>query len=179
MAEKKLKKLSKKRSGRKASAPSIKDSASQIWLAGLGAFNRAQEEGEKIFETLVKEGLNIESKTRKLTSTRVNEVRGAVEGTVSQVQATANKSWDRLENIFEKRVARAMAGLGVPTAEEIRKLTKRVEELQKAVSDLGGKPAPRARKKAAKKKATKKVAKKTAARKKVVKKVARKVVRKR
>ncbi|MEM9301865.1 MAG: phasin family protein [Pseudomonadota bacterium] len=182
MAEKKLKKLSKKTTAAKddveKSAKSVMESANQIWLAGLGAFAKAQEEGGKIFDTLVKEGLALEGKTRKVSTTRVNEVRGAVEGTVAQVQARANESWDKLEQVFEERVARALGALGVPTATDVQELTKRVEELQKTVDDFNrgtSAPKPKAkaaapkkapvRKKAVRKTAAKKTVRKTAAKK--------------
>ena len=170
MAEKKLKKLSKKAAAGSAgagkSAKSVMESANQIWLAGLGAFAKAQEEGGKIFDTLVEEGLAMESKTRKVTSSRVNEVRGAVEGTVAQVQARANESWDKLEQVFEERVARALGALGVPTAKDVQALTRRVEELQKAVDEYNkgtaaaapAKAKAPARKKVVRKKATTKKA---------------------
>ncbi len=184
MAEKKLKKLSKSRAtSKKTTTQTIKDSASQIWLAGLGAFSKAQEEGTKIFDTLVREGKNLESKTRKVTSATVNEVKGAMGGTVTDVQAKASASWDKLEKIFEDRVARALAALGVPSSEEIQTLTKRVEELQKAVTGLNGKTTTRkapakkapAKKAVARKAPAKKAApKKTAARKTTTKKAATK-----
>ncbi len=178
MAEKKLKKLAKKTSAKakkaktSASANSVLESASQIWLAGLGAFAKAQEEGGKIFEGLVKEGQKLDKKTRKTTEARVEEVRGAFEGTISQMQNRASESWDKLERVFEERVARALNGLGVPTSSDIQDLTKRVDELQKSVRELnkGGKK-PAAKKATAKKApAKKKVAKKKVAKKKVAKK---------
>ena len=181
MAEKKLKKLSKKPAAAKAdvekSAKSVMESANQIWLAGLGAFAKAQEEGGKIFDTLVKEGLALEGKTRKVSTTRVNEVRGAVEGTVAQVQARANESWDKLEQVFEERVARALGALGVPTATDVQELTKRVEELQKTVDAFNrGESAPKPKAVATKKKAPvrKKAVRKTAAKKTVRKTAAKK-----
>jgi poly(hydroxyalkanoate) granule-associated protein len=174
MTDKKPKKLSRKRS---ASSKSILDSASQIWLAGLGAFSKAQEEGGKLFEGLVKEGLDLESTTRKATSAKVNVVRGAVEGTVGQVKAKATDSWDKLETVFEDRVARALGALGVPTAKDIQSLTRRVEELQAAVNQFkqpDSKPAAKkTRKKAVKKKidvAPVTASKKAATRKTVLKK---------
>lgn len=140
MAEKKLKKLSKKKAQeRESTAKVIKESASQIWLAGLGAFAKAQEEGGKIFDALVKEGQELESKTRESASSRVHEVRGAVEGTVNEVRGRASESWDKLEQIFEQRVARALNSLGVPTSKDVKELTKRVEELQKAVDEYNKK----------------------------------------
>ena len=40
----------------KDAAQGMLNSPHQIWLAGLGAFSRAQQEGTKLFETLVKQG---------------------------------------------------------------------------------------------------------------------------
>ena len=174
MAEKKLKKLSKKASARTSettnTAKTVMESANQIWLAGLGAFSKAQEEGGKIFDALVEEGMALEKKTRTVTNSRVNEVRGAVEGTVAQVQARANESWDKLEKVFEQRVGRALGALGVPTAKDVQELTTRVEQLQKAVDDYnaGNKPAVSAKPATAKKKTV--TRKKTTVRKKTASK---------
>ena len=45
----------------------IRESAQQIWLAGLGAFAKAQQEGTKVFDALIREGEAIQKKTRKVT----------------------------------------------------------------------------------------------------------------
>ena len=142
MTDKKPKKLSRKR---QASGKGILDSANQIWLAGLGAFAKAQQEGGKLFEGLIKDGLDLESTTRKATLAKVNVVRGAVEGTVGQVQAKAADSWGKLEQVFEDRVARALGVLGIPTSEDLQALTRQVEALQDTVDALeqgGVRPAP-------------------------------------
>jgi poly(hydroxyalkanoate) granule-associated protein len=70
----------------KVAGKSIMESAQQIWLAGLGAFAKAQDEGGKLFETLIREGSSLEQKTRTLATGKVDEVRGAVETGVSQVR---------------------------------------------------------------------------------------------
>src|SRR3546814_5013577 len=57
---------------------SIVESAQHIWLAGVGAFGRAQEEGTRMFEALVKEGMNIEKSTRHIAGDRVEAVRGEI-----------------------------------------------------------------------------------------------------
>jgi poly(hydroxyalkanoate) granule-associated protein len=136
-------------------AAAIKESAQQIWLAGLGAFSKAQEEGSKVFEALVKEGNSIQKRTMKLTEDRVNEVTSKVTRMAGSFQKQANASWDKLESVFEERVQRALTRLGVPTKKEIHALTKRVEELTASVQKLSGgraaksSRAPRARKAAA------------------------------
>lgn len=117
-------------------AAKMLDSAQQIWLAGLGAFSKAQEEGGKWFETLVREGGELEKATRKLTTAKVDEVRDAVETTVTQVRQRATDSWDRLEQVFEDRVSRALARLGIPGRDDLVELTAKIDELQKAVKAL-------------------------------------------
>jgi poly(hydroxyalkanoate) granule-associated protein len=134
-------------------AAAVKDSAQQIWLAGLGAFAKAQEEGNKVFEALVKEGKDIQKRTRATAEEKLGAVTGRVGnvagnlGTVAgSLSKQATDSWDRLETVFEERVARALNRLGVPTNSDVQALIARVDALNAAVQSLGGKPAraPRA-----------------------------------
>lgn len=154
---------------------SIVGSAQQIWMAGMGAFHRAQGEGSKLFEALVKEGMNIEQSTRKLATGKVDAVRDAVEDRVGVVRERAVDTWDRLETVFETRVQRALNRLGVPGREDLAELTKRVNELNAELRKLS-KPAARASAKAkpAAKKAAKAPAKPKAAKAKPAAKPARK-----
>lgn len=136
----------------KTTAKAIMEQAEQIWLAGLGAFSKAQEQSGRLYETLVKEGAALEKATRKLTGVKVEDVRGMVENTVSQVKERASDTWDRLESVFENRVSRALGHLGIPGREELEQLAKRVDELAKAVRAMDGgamKPATKAKAKAA------------------------------
>lgn len=119
---------------------SIMESAQGIWLAGMGAFNRAQEEGSRLFENLVSEGSSIEQKTRKLATGRVDAVRDAVENRVEQVRERATDTWDKLEKIFEERVQRALNRLGVPGHEDLNHLAKRVDALTAELKKLGAAP---------------------------------------
>lgn len=116
-------------------AQTVRDSAQQIWLAGLGAFAKAQAEGMKAFNNLVKEGETLQSRTSKAAGAKVAEAAAKASGT-----------WDRLEQVFEDRVARALSSLGVPTKKDIETLSKRVAELTEVVQKLSGEnPAPRRR----------------------------------
>ncbi len=123
----------------------IMESAQQIWLAGLGAFAKAQAEGGKLFDTLVKEGSAIEQKTRKFTDSKVHEVRGAVESSVGAAKQRATDTWDRLEKVFEDRVSRSLSRLGVPGRQDMDALAARVEELAHAVRQLNGEPSSKAK----------------------------------
>jgi poly(hydroxyalkanoate) granule-associated protein len=108
---------------------SLVESAQQIWMAGVGAFTRAQGEGSKLFEALVKEGMNIEKTTRQLAGGRVDAVRDAMEDRVGAVRGRASDTWDRLEKVFEDRVQRALNRLGIPGRDDLNALSGRVDAL--------------------------------------------------
>ena len=196
MAAKKLKKkVQRKPAAKKADNPVV-DSAREIWLAGLGAFSVAQQEGEKaikegnkLFDKLVKEGVKLEKRTRKDVEgafddvrgdieSRVDEIRGDVETRVKDfrgeveirvkdfrgevenrfggvkdqtetVRKQATDNWDKLENIFEDRVARALSRIGIPTSDDVNSLSRRVKSLTRQVNTLEKKVAPKAVEKAA------------------------------
>jgi restriction system protein len=123
---------------------SITESAQQIWLAGMGAFNRAQAEGGKLFESLVRDGLSLEQTARKLAGNRANVVRDVVEGRVGQARERAVDTWDKLEKVFEDRVQRALVKLGVPGRDDLNALTQRVERLTEELRKANGGSAPKA-----------------------------------
>jgi poly(hydroxyalkanoate) granule-associated protein len=128
----------------------IRESAQQIWLAGLGAFAKAQNEGNKVFDALVRQGESIQKTTRKVAEDKVTEMAAKATGT-----------WDKLEQVFETRVARSLNSLGVPTKDDVATLAKRVAELKAAVDKLNGvKPKAEKPKAAAAKPARRAVAKK-------------------
>ena len=114
----------------------VLDSSRQIWLAGLGAFARAKGEGTKVFETLVKQGESLETKTRKAAADTAKMARGAATAKVREVQKGVGGTWDKLEQVFEDRVARALSKLGVHTQTDVEKLTERVDVLSEAVNEL-------------------------------------------
>lgn len=139
---KKLKAIAKNGQGDSQLAAAVKDSAQQIWLAGLGAFSKAQEEGQKVFNALVKEGNSIQKRTMRVTEDKMNEVTLRVGKLAGGLQKQANGTWDKLETVFEERVERALTRLGVPTNKEIGELTRRVEQLTASVQKLSGGRAP-------------------------------------
>jgi poly(hydroxyalkanoate) granule-associated protein len=105
----------------------VVESATQIWLAGLGAFAKAQDEGTKIFDSLVKEGERVQK-----------HARGVAEDTVADVKGRATETWDKLEDVFEDRVGRVLGKLSVPTRKDVDALREKVEELTAAVEKLTG-----------------------------------------
>lgn len=110
----------------------IMDSTRNIWLAGLGAFAKTQEEGGKLFESLVKDGARIEAKSKKKAEHKADDLRDKVGETKARVLG----GWDKLEHTFQERVAKALERIGVPTNDEVRELSRRVEELNANLQEL-------------------------------------------
>lgn len=109
-----------------AGIPALKDSAHNIWLAGLGAFSLAGEEGSKLFQQLVEKGGELEQANKA----RISQLAEKVEGLKGDAKEAAKKMATPVENTLNAAIQK----LGVPTREEIVTLTKRVEELTKAVA---------------------------------------------
>lgn len=122
-------------------AGGVKDSAQQIWLAGLGAFAKAQQEGGKVFEALVREGAAIQRKTQAAAEERISEATSRMASMATDISSRASSQWGKLENIFEERVAKAIKQLGVPSAKDIEMLSERIDELNRTVSKLSAKTA--------------------------------------
>ena len=161
---KKLQKLSndKKKTGAQLSS-TVKDSAQQIWLAGLGAFSKAQEEG-----------LSIQRKTQAVAEEKISEATSRVTSMASDIGSRAAGQWDKLENIFEDRVATALSKLGVPTSRDLDVLNARIDALAKSL----GKAPPAVKAAPVKAAPAKKAAAKPAAKKAVAKPAAKPVAKK-
>src|SRR4030095_1776029 len=95
-------------------ASMVGDLAQQIWLAGLGAFSKTQEERAKVFKGPVQEGERLEARPRELAQAKVSEM------------------------------GRALSRVGVSTNRDIQALAKRVETLTASVQKRTGASKPRA-----------------------------------
>lgn len=105
----------------------LKDSAQKIWLAGVGALAVAEEEGVRMFDSLVERGREWEGRGRE----RMDKARSRVEHAV-----------DDVEERVDERVSQVMHRLGVPTRDEIHRLTRKVEELNAKIEQLHTPPPP-------------------------------------
>ena len=145
---KKLQKMSADRAEKSAKPPlasAVKESAQQIWLAGLGAFAKAQEGGGKMYESLMKEGLSIQRKTQAVAEEKLSEASSKMANMAGDIQSKAGQQWDKLENIFEDRVSKALGKMGVPSAKDVDALVARIDELNKTVQKMSAKaPAAKA-----------------------------------
>jgi poly(hydroxyalkanoate) granule-associated protein len=122
-------------------------SAHQIWLAGLGAMSRAQAGAPRIFEELMREGSKLQGSAldaaQKVVIQAFQGAQKSVNQRVDTVKEQAGETWDNLEKIFQTRVQRSMHQLGMPTAEEITALSRRVNELAASVEKLAAKAPKR------------------------------------
>ena len=127
---KKLKKMIDDKNNGPQLASAMKDSAQQIWQAGLGAFNKAQAEGSKAFEALVKEGVNLQRKTQSAAEEKISEATSKMSSMANDISSKASGQWDELESIFEDRVAKVLSKLGVPSAMDVNALIARIDDPQ-------------------------------------------------
>jgi poly(hydroxyalkanoate) granule-associated protein len=134
-----VKKLQKAKSSKAELKGKVKDSAQQIWQAGLGAFTKAQAEGAKAIESLVKDSVSIQRKTKAAAEEKISEATSKMSHMATDISSKASGQWDKLENIFEERVAKALNKLGVPSAKDVNALIARIDELNKAVQKMSAK----------------------------------------
>lgn len=139
--------------------------AQQVWLAGLGAMAKAQEQGSKAMETLLSDGLAFQRKSQAEAQQRLQEATERLGHLASDFGQNASGRVDKLEHLFEDRVAKALHRLGMPSLLDMQMLSERVAQLESQLQALQGqasKASPAAQKTAAKKpvvKASKSVAK--------------------
>lgn len=125
-------------------ARAVTDSAQKIWLAGLGAFERAKAEGPKMFEVLVEQGKGLAERARGAADQALQSVREGASG--------AGGRFDKLEQVFEDRVSKSLGRLGVMTRAEVAVLSKQVASLTEEVRSMmrgGARGASKARRGAA------------------------------
>lgn len=111
----------------------VRSSAQQIWQAGLGAFAKAQQAGGREFTRLVRDGSELQKRAR--------QVEGATDTVARKAERSSRRTsgtWGKLEQVFEERVARALATIGVPARSEMEALTHRIDELERMLAELAG-----------------------------------------
>ncbi|MCP5162006.1 MAG: phasin family protein [Hahellaceae bacterium] len=113
-------------------AEKIKESARQIWLAGLGAYNKAEEDAGRFFDKLVKDGEEIETKTRGAVEKHFK----AVEDTVEGVKEKATDTFGKLEGVFDQRVSKALHRLRMPSKTDVESLYEKIAELEARIVEL-------------------------------------------
>lgn len=114
--------------------------AQHIWLAGLGAMAKAQEQGTKAIEALVNDGLAFQRKSQAEAQQRLQEATERLTHMASDLGQPPLVRVDRLEHLFEERVAKALHRLGMPTMHDVQRLNERITELQTQLAQVLPKP---------------------------------------
>jgi poly(hydroxyalkanoate) granule-associated protein len=147
----------------------MKAQAQQIWLAGLGAFSKAQQDGAKAFEKLIHDGISMQRQAQGTAEEKLAEATKRATQAAQHLNERASGQWDRLEGLFEERVAKALHRMGMPSIHDLQALQSRIDALE-AKLHAAPKSASKPTSKPAAKKTTKKPAVKTTSAKKVAKK---------
>jgi len=144
MATRKTTKTTGRPRAKKGARPAdrMKDSANKIWLAGLGAFAMAEEEGGKVFRGLVEKGKEFEKvgreqldRARDRVGDFAKEARERFEEVADEAKDRAGETWGKVEKHWDERTSKTLKRLGVPTRDEIARLTRRIEELTALVEE--------------------------------------------
>ena len=110
-------------------AKAIRDFANRIWLARVGAFAAAQQQGSGEFELLVEEGERVQK-----------QVKSAAEDAYASVMAKASQAWDQLSpdqlGRLLKTVWSSASRAEHPDKEDVEKLSHRGTELTKIIRTL-------------------------------------------
>jgi poly(hydroxyalkanoate) granule-associated protein len=107
----------------------VKHAARQIWLAGLGAYSKAGQEGAGYLKDLIKSGESVEKQGKKLVTEQVEAANDTVKTSVSSVKEKVEVQLDKVEKAFDARVASALNRLGIPSKKDVAALSAKLDEL--------------------------------------------------
>jgi poly(hydroxyalkanoate) granule-associated protein len=106
----------------------VADSAQRIWLAGLGAFERAKAEGPRMFEVLVEQGRGFAERAQGAAADALRSV--------AESAGEASGRFDKFEQAVEERLTRSASRLGLLTRGEVEELSKQVHDLAESVREM-------------------------------------------
>src|SRR5690606_716684 len=101
----------------------------QIWLAGLGAFSRAEEEGNKLSDSLVKVGEELESKTADIADQTVERVSEKAKESVTETK-------DKVDKLIDHSVHHSLNRIGLVTLKDVQHLERLILQLHAKVDQL-------------------------------------------
>lgn len=117
-------------------SPPAAMSPQQVWLAGLGAMAQAQARGTQAFEALVSDGLSFQRKSQEQARQRIHEATEQLSSMAHNMGQQASGRMDKLEHLFEDRVAKALQRLGMPSMADMQALNERISQLETQLKAL-------------------------------------------
>jgi poly(hydroxyalkanoate) granule-associated protein len=125
----------------------IRENARKLWLTGFGFFGlvqdqfntvqdrlgNVQDEMQKFFGELVERGEVVESDSREM----INDL-------VSTYRRQAKEATSKVESEWDKQLEGVVARMNIPTSDDISKLTKKIDTLNRKVEALKKQQMPAA-----------------------------------
>ena len=87
-----------------------------------------------MWKAQIKNGWNRQKQTQQGGEEKIAQATHTMSNLASQLTERAGGSWDRLETLFEQRVAKAMHRLGWPSADDVAALHARIAALEQALA---------------------------------------------
>ncbi|PEN11080.1 polyhydroxyalkanoate granule-associated protein PhaF [Longibacter salinarum] len=109
----------------------------EIWLAGLGALSRVEEEGDKVFKSLVERGRDYEGKRRKQLDDAAHSLKERQDALTSDVSKRIDDATKTVEDVVNRTVNSTLGRIGVPTRHEVKGLSDKVGDLSRKLDALG------------------------------------------
>lgn len=106
--------------------------ARKIWLAGLGAYSWAEQEGGEYIKELIRTGEETEKKAKKVIDEKVEAANAELDELNEDVAQTVDAVETRLgkiENAFDRRVASALNRIGIPSRHDVDTLSAKLDGL--------------------------------------------------
>ncbi|MCQ3000648.1 phasin family protein [Pseudomonas syringae] len=106
--------------------------ARKVWLAGLGAYSWAGQEGAEYFKELVKAGEQTEKNAKKVIDEKVDAANSEIDSAkdeLTSVKGRVEVQLDKIESAFDRRVASALNRIGIPSKHDVETLSAKLDEL--------------------------------------------------
>ncbi len=125
----------KKKNQEKSIVESLSGRAREVWLAGLGALASVEQEGTKVFKSLVDKGEDFEKRGKD----QIDEIYSDVSEKYKEIEGKVKSKFNKAEDELDENLQELIHKMGVPTQDEIKELTTQVEKLVKKVDALSKK----------------------------------------
>ena len=124
--------MSEKKKQEKKKQPEWNEKAKEIWLAGLGALSAVEEEGSKLFRSLVDRGSEFEKKRKE----QIDELWEDISERYKTAENRFGDKFDEVEETVESNVKSIVSRMGIPSRSEVEKLSKKVDALNEKLEKL-------------------------------------------
>lgn len=118
----------------------VKHYARKIWLAGLGVYTRVNEEGSEYVKELIRTGERVEQDAKKVIDETVeaaNSEIDSIKGEASEVKNRFEAQLDKIEGLFDRRIAKGLHRIGIPSKHDVEALSAKLDELTALLERVG------------------------------------------